>query len=378
MKKNIKGIFITELIILIFILILKIVVLEKIPYLMNYFNMFFWFILAAILYLISGFPKDKNYLKGITIRYVIIALLAYLILVYMLGLFTGFTYSTFTITFKGILKNTLPVTIYVISREYIRYILCKKTGKNTKPIIVLTILYIIFGITMTTNGYKFSSFEGIFVYTFLTCIPLIARESLCSYITYNVSLIPTIIFSLAMELVVYVFPFYPALGDYLYSVLGLLFPFLLYYKISGLVKYKEKKNIKLKREIINLMFIPIFIVLMVLITLVSGIFSYEMIAIGSDSMNPIYYKGDAVIYKKIDDMDIINEKDILVFEYNNVIVTHRVKNIIKKGNVTYFQTKGDNNNKVDTDLISEEDVLGVVKYVVKYVGYPTIWINERF
>ena len=100
-----------------------------------------------------------------------------------------------------------------------------------------------------------------------------------------------------------------------------------------------------------------------------------MIAIGSDSMNPIYYRGDAVIYKE-KKIEEIKEEDILVFNYNGAIITHRVVNIITKDGKIYFQTKGDNNNDVDLNLVDSTKVYGVVNYIVKYIGYPTIWIQD--
>ena len=144
-----------------------------------------------------------------------------------------------------------------------------------------------------------------------------------------------------------------------------------------IIKYHDKDNIKLTGTFIKLICIPLIIFIAILILLISGVFSYKLIAIGSDSMNPIYYKGDAVIYQKTDINDI-KVNDILVFSNNSEIITHRVKNIIKKGNKVYFQTKGDNNKDVDVNLVESSNVLGTVKYIVKYVGYPTVFINDFF
>ena len=44
----------------------------------------------------------------------------------------------------------------------------------------------------------------------------------------------------------------------------------------------------------------------------------------------------------------------------------------------FFFIIGDNNETVDANLVDEENVLGTVKYIVKYIGYPTVWLNERF
>ena len=70
--------------------------------------------------------------------------------------------------------------------------------------------------------------------------------------------------------------------------------------------------------------------------------------------------------------------DILVFQTENMIITHRVIEIINDNNEIIFRTKGDNNNKADLFLTKSSDVLGVVKCKVKYIGYPTIWLTEIF
>lgn len=46
-------------------------------------------------------------------------------------------------------------------------------------------------------------------------------------------------------------------------------------------------------------------------------------------------------------------------------------------NTTIYITKGDANENVDSFETEENKVLGIVKYRVKYIGYPTIWITEK-
>ena len=66
-------------------------------------------------------------------------------------------------------------------------------------------------------------------------------------------------------------------------------------------------------------------------------------------------------------------RDILVFDRNGIIMTHRVNKIIYANNGNYiYITKGDANENVDSFETEENKVLGIVKYRVKYIGYPTI------
>ena len=43
-----------------------------------------------------------------------------------------------------------------------------------------------------------------------------------------------------------------------------------------------------------------------------------------------------------------------------------------------FRTKGDANDQVDNTLIREKDVIGVLRYRIRYIGLPSIWVQELF
>ena len=101
-----------------------------------------------------------------------------------------------------------------------------------------------------------------------------------------------------------------------------------------------------------------------------GLFPYQPIAILSNSMNPTFKRGDVVIYKKEEN---IVPGDIIVFQYQNQIIVHRVVSINE-----YYVTKGDANNSVDYIKVQKEDIKGVYQFSLKYLGYPSIWLNELF
>ena len=102
-----------------------------------------------------------------------------------------------------------------------------------------------------------------------------------------------------------------------------------------------------------------------------------MIAIASNSMVPVYARGDAIIFEKID-KKLLQDDDIIVFKKDNILVAHRIINTKEVSSKLYFYTKGDANNSADGDMINEDDVLGIVRRVVKYIGFPTVWLNELF
>ena len=377
MKTKNKDLYIIEIIMLFSYIILKYLSLRLNTTNFQYFDLIFYFLFFILFYFKYGIPRDKKYLKRISIRYKIILLLIYLIVSYILGCFTGFVTSIYNNTVFGIVRNAFPIFVVIICKEIIRYSVANKSATKKLPIILLTIIFIAFELYSNILITNLTSFFQIFNFICLVVLPTIAKEMLFSYITYNISCIPVIIYDLAFEIVPFILPIYPDLGNYLNAILNVLFPFLVYLVMKKMIEYKEKAPIKTKWFLGKIMLIPIGMFLITLIVLISGVFNYKMIAIGSDSMNPIYYRGDAVIYYKTS-VDDIKEGDILVFESTDNVITHRVTRIIERGNKMFFQTKGDNNETVDANLVDEENVLGTVKYIVKYIGYPTVWLNERF
>ena len=181
-----------------------------------------------------------------------------------------------------------------------------------------------------------------------------------------------------MNLYLYLTPISTNLGDYLYSVVNILIPYTIYITSNKILKKedkKEKNNKRVNEASFSFFTIPIILLLFLMIILVSGITKYQMIAIASDSMFPSYQRGDAVIFEKVE-VSAIKVGDILVFSNNNQIITHRVAKIKESESKLYFYTKGDANNSLDAEPVKQENVLGIVRKGIKYIGYPTVIINE--
>jgi signal peptidase I len=92
-----------------------------------------------------------------------------------------------------------------------------------------------------------------------------------------------------------------------------------------------------------------------------------------------------VVVKGVDTEDI-KVGDIIVFynPYRNIPVVHRVIKIEKRGSVTYFYTKGDNNlTNPHSDQVSgiappipEELVKGRVVKVIPKLGWFRVLVTE--
>lgn len=365
--------YIIELVIILFIIILKLLS-DKIPIQYIYLTkIIFIFIFNIFLFIIGGFPKDKNYYKRSSIKIIIIILLVYILIIYIFGLFIGFIKNLYFYNIYLLIKKILPITLFIINSEILRYLFFKH---NPNKIQIIIFIFELILLNIIGNiGYNINDYKQLFIIISMFIIPIIASELVYSYITYNISLIPTIIYKLIYNIYNYLVPFTPDFSDYLHSIFGIIIPYVIYIEIKKLIRYKEKYNLYTKKTIKRMLSFIFITFLCLLIFLVSGIFKYQLIAIATGSMEPIYYRGDAVIIEKTDPDNIL-VGDILVYKINGGIVTHRVIEIIDKNGIKIYHTKGDNNLIEDNIDIYKKDIKGRVKYVVKYIGYPTIYFNE--
>lgn len=95
------------------------------------------------------------------------------------------------------------------------------------------------------------------------------------------------------------------------------------------------------------------------------IFGVYPLIVESNSMSPIFCKGDLIFSKPLNPGEVV-VGDIISFEniYSNKrqIVTHRINNIFYENGVKKFTTKGDSNSYNDAISLDSNFILG------KYIG----------
>ena len=141
-------------------------------------------------------------------------------------------------------------------------------------------------------------------------------------------------------------------------------------------KIIEKKKVDISK-LINRSVLLIFIILLLnLMTTTSDklfeIIGYRSYTVLSGSMEPEFYPGDMVITKHKNKTDI-NLNDVVTFRDNDgVIITHRIIEETPEG----YITKGDNNNVEDAEIITENNIIGEVKFSIPKVGYIMDFLSK--
>jgi signal peptidase len=93
-------------------------------------------------------------------------------------------------------------------------------------------------------------------------------------------------------------------------------------------------------------------------------------------MYPKLVRGDAVIIEKYSNASELEVGNIIAFIHDKKVYVHRIAKIKKYNNELYYITKGDNNSINDDFDITTDDIVGVVKFRIPYIGYPTVWLSE--
>lgn len=374
MKKNIKLIYLIELALFFFTLIMCGLINVIASKYRIFIAITFLLVLLITSCLIFGFKKDNNYNKNSSIRIVVAKLMFFGIIAYLLGIIIGFNRG-YAYTLQSLIYGIIPIVLLTIITELLRYVLLKNTFGHKKTIIIFTILIIIINSIIKMGVVDFN--YKIFLFIVAIVLPTIAIESLCSYLVTKVGPVSGIVLKLTLGLYPYIIPIVPNLGDYIKVVIDIIIVYSTYTTINkGLLEY-DKNDKYIDKFNLRLFTYPVIIVLIGLVILVSGIFKYQIIAIASDSMLPVFARGDGLLIEKCE-IDEIEVGDILVFENSKAIITHRViKKEVVNNNIK-LTTKGDNNKTKDDIVSTSSNVIGKAHFAIKYIGFPTIWINELF
>lgn len=150
----------------------------------------------------------------------------------------------------------------------------------------------------------------------------------------------------------------------------------------------EKEKKKKRQDIINNVITGILLILIIVCAYFFyqkfiqkenpiNLFGYRSFVILTGSMEPNLNPGDMIFTKKVEKNNLKNG-DIITFLTTGTTstTTHRIVNIINQDGKTYYQTKGDNNSSIDTDLVPFENVVGTMNFRISKIGKIVMGISS--
>lgn len=372
-RKN-KNLFLLSLIVL-YILVYRICIYQNLLQYAESITTSFSIILMALSIFLLGYRKTiTNKLNGKSVKTVISFLIIYFLLIYGLGLSTGYLSNSYSLNLFAIFENTFNVIICIVSVEIFRYIFISTNKDNKMMIYIMTIILAMFEINLFVKYDTFRGLENIFRFIALTLLPQIMNSAMLTYFTYQTNYKASLIYRLVTELYIYIVPIEPDLGEWSMSIFKLVLPFIILMDFSRIVyNYNKSAEHTFSKNTLKKSDIPFIVISVILILLVFGIGPFKMIGIETGSMTPALNVGDAVIIYKNCDVDKLEEKDIIAYKRDDgVTVIHR---IIKVNSDGTFITKGDYNNVADTLYVKKDQVEGKVKLRIPFIAYPAKWLR---
>lgn len=374
MKRGYKKLLLFELIIFIVLILNSFVwnILSK--YKIGIFLLVVSFIFKGVF----GFEKDRRRYAKDLIMEVIIYIISFFILYYLFGVVISFYQNDNYLTILGLVDFIAPAFFYVLVKEYLRYmVMCKAEGSKLL-FITTTLMFVLFDITSAIYFRNFETHYGIFLFFALTFLPALSSNLVLCYFTTRVGYKPLILYSTVISTYQYLLPILPNPNEYISSIINFILPIGLGYRLHAFLGKEHKRDITLEYR--NKSFKPLLastVIIIILVYFTSGYFRFWAIAVASGSMHPKINKGDVAIIEKIDGKyETLKKGQVIAFEYNGVLIVHRLIDVIEDQGQYYFYTKGDANAKQDNFVVRENMVVGVVNHKISYIGIPTVWLNE--
>ena len=336
----------------------------------------------VVLYFRAGFRKNKSRIESDVILSILAYLGFYYLITYILGYFVGFNRNVYSREIIMIFKNTFPVIMFIILSEYLRYNINFRARDNKLLLFISFLAFVLITNTLTFNDLAKTGYSDAMVVVKqlgLFILPSITTNILLTFMSMKVGYKSNIIYRLLTEIPLYILPIFPNFGDYLEAVLRLSLPIVFY---IWLYRYLEKKKSKKKvyaekRRVFTLFRFNVGLLCVILVYFISGLFKYQALVIATGSMKPSIGIGDVVIVNKKDweKQNSIRPGEVLAYRKDNMVICHRIIQVVKSGQEVFYVTKGDNNEVADTLMVKRSQIVGIVKYKVRYVGYPTVLLN---
>lgn len=150
---------------------------------------------------------------------------------------------------------------------------------------------------------------------------------------------------------------------------------------------KKGKKVKIVKKILTI----VIMIILCSILFVSGVilinsyvkpnevpsfFGWKPFIVLSDSMETQIMTGDVVVIKEMDTKEL-KENDIIAFKDNdNIVITHRIIEIIKDKNENIeYKTKGDNNKDEDDGYVKPEQIEGIYKFRIGKLGNLALFVQ---
>ena len=351
-------------------------------------NSILWMIPILIIYFkgnisiseLLNFRKDKF----VVIFSVFFAIFHILSLI-LLGLFTVFGKNPHHSYFKGILINTIYLSIQIIVIEITKlYYYYNLPRSQIYKGIIFMCLFITFIKTPLLN-YVFLM-EPIKLLEFLgsNFIPYFTRNLLASGLLLLGGSYSSIVYLGILTAFEWLSPILPDPSWTLKAFLDILIPTIGFYVLiqtynpfklirMGFISKSEYHSRKHSKTTFYQLLLPL--VILICLWGSTGLLGFKPSVIGSGSMSPVLKEGDMAIAIPMRP-ESLRVGDIIQFASEGKMIIHRIIEKQQDNSALYFITKGDANDYADLYPIYSSQIVGKVMITIPKIGWVSIHIKS--
>lgn len=313
----------------------------------------------------------KKQMLLILIIFAVINLLA----LYAMGFYFGFYLNYVGFPYNDILLKIIPIIVSICLSEYVRYGFLSNKTKFSSTLTFASMVLV--DVLIFWNMFTAQSVETLMALIGFVFMSAVAYNLLFNFISNNYGAKPIVAYRLITTIYMFIFPIIPNIYMFFRIFLRLLYPFIVYVVIKSFFATRDVVVPYKKNRLGTIISSLAVVFMLVVIGLVSCKFSYCLLVIGSESMTGAIDKGDAIIYQVYDNQ-VVEEGDVLIFDKQGVTYVHRVVKIENIEGQIRYTTKGDANLNADSWFVVDSEIVGINRATIKFIGYPTLWINSIF
>ncbi|MCI9110380.1 MAG: signal peptidase I [Bacilli bacterium] len=374
-----KALILYTLLILYIVVNSILIVPSKVPLYNELINPLMWIIICGVALFLSRDNSLRIKDENNKTQSLVIIMIIYIILYFLLGLVFGFQKTPYSKDILSILSNLWSFGGIIFFQEFIRASMVKIEKRKALNFVIIVILFTLANLSFGNLSDHFVNIKESFIYTVTTLIPLVVTNGVLTYLAYIGGAKLPIIYRLFVVLPEFIVPILPNLDWFVTAVIGITLPLAVFVYLNYIhVKKIERYSRRERKKYSPVVYIPVFAFIAIVAAFVIGLFKYQPVAVLSGSMSPTFDRGDAVVIRKLTDAEKneLKKDDVIQFTSGSKFVVHRIVDIDNDqyGN-RIFVTKGDHNNGVDVDKVGYDQIVGKVSFVVKYIGYPSVWLS---
>lgn len=376
-KKRLKN-YLVLLSIIAYVLIFFLLLVKKIPNYSAIITGVFTCVITFVAYSCYGFQKyNINEVRKKVLIEVFIGVIVYFTVFFILGMFTGYTKTSYSLEILSIIKHMIVPLISVVALEFFRYMFIS-SNRDSKGW-VFTSTLVIMGLDVAINFVNVgSTLAQLFIYLSTIVIPIIFKNIFLSYTSYQTGYHSCLLFVIPLCIYKYFVPSFPDVGNYLTCILGVTFPaMLLVYEARIISEFLNEKENKLKVFKVLLIDVPIVIVFTIFIGLISGYFSYHLIGVEESNLSEISRGDAAMLYRDIKDSDL-KKGDIIAYMGEEKIIIDVISEIKEEDGekVYYFVIEKTGDDEIKYRKMHIEEIMGKYKFKIRKIAWPTIKFKE--